>query len=811
MFQDPFAQVEKHDPALDSGVCPSPDECYQSYYDAFPALSPSDTSFVFNNNSADLVQQAGLTETTCHNWQNTKRHMVDILRRTSSSSSPPACLTKSREISKSSHSAPSPTLLDHTPNKRQKLLPSKAGNIAVDVVVTDQPISGIVGDSNRSSSSPFTTWQLSTDKPRSCPTVQQPTGRRKLSSPTAPNFCCPQITQSADGGLAAHLPIFATTESEQTSATHWPHFVVPKCFKVGSWPSSKNDVRHSTTSDVPFWSCGEWFCTVHKGVQFSLLSAKVDDEASKVLSPDPFYEHKAIARQHCWATKQDDDEQFFDAMAGGDVGELPTVGQIFGAKTACHADNWARPPAGDQVEMPSSYDQLKADVFNNTVQLDSHWPTDIDLGGAQHDVPEFDPFPPTFYNNTFPLVQDLTALQGGGFPSVQEIGFCLPKFDLSPTVLLSKGPNVATTTKAYCSYGSNSNTCIQPPEIEILSQQLPSDSFDVGNPYNNNGDCKQRAVAAVPISPQTHFVPIRSESVEDAYLTSEHTTATSTCTCCPERAATKKKGLAYVEDTGYYIFLHPDKNSTSCQNQLKTISSSVTTDCNANKIASGDASCCCCACHALQPPMKASKSLGHFDVSTATRTRRSRSPFSVKFRASKPGKMVQTEDKYFLYCSGGGHVVDKQHYDDPFVCDLDIDDLLAEEAPLDLSSPGQDEHDRSNNNNNGGGDGFFEIWACNALPVPDDPCSLQAKWASPNFAKQCPAGSDNLRPLAANVNVGVVVDNHDALQLAAWRKQDERDEELLLRYVSNISLISPLDLDESYDDDDEGNGVESPT
>jgi len=30
-------------------------------------------------------------------------------------------------------------------------------------------------------------------------------------------------------------------------------------------------------------------------------------------------------------------------------------------------------------------------------------------------------------------------------------------------------------------------------------------------------------------------------------------------------------------------------------------------------------------------------------------------------------------------------------------------------------------------------------------------------------------------------------------EMELWLQQDERDEELLLRYVSNISLISPLD------------------
>lgn len=773
MLQGSFAEAEKHDPALDSGVCPSPDECYQSYYDAFPALSPANNSFTFNNNNADLV--ATLAASACHNWQNTKRSMFDICR----TSSPSACLTTtgiSREISKSSHSAPSPTLLDHTPNKRQKLLPSKSGNILADIV-PHQPTCGVV-DNNRSSPF-FNSTAHSVGKPRSCPTLPV---RRQLSPAAVPNFCCPQVTQSADGDLAACLPIFEANESSQTAAAPWPHFVVPKCFKVGSWPTSKNDLRHPT-SDVPFWSCGEWFCTVHKGVQFSLLSAKVDDEASKVLSPDPFYQHMATANKSyrsaatgkieggdcCVAV---DDELFFDATAGGDVDSLPVVGQFFDTN-ACEMENWDcavnvdnicatwdKPvTCNDQIEIPSSYDQLKADVFD-TVQLESHWPSDVDLNlqlGAQHDVPEFDPFPPPLYNN-FPLVQDL-MVGGGHFQSAQEVGFCIPKFDLSPTTLLPKGSNVASATncahvKSYGRYANASNnnfkqpTCL-PPEIEIIPS---SDSFDVGS-VNNNG-CKQQTVAAVPISPQTHFVPIRSESMEDAYLLQKPTTledASSTCTCCAEHGRAKKKGLAYIEDTGYYIFLHPDKSSSRCRgdrfDQPQTLSSSIT-DCNANRMTAVDACCCCCTCHAcksaLRPLMKASKSLGNFDSVVSERGRRCRSPFSVKFRALKPGKMVQTEDKYFLYCSGrddryqlhcveGGAADDdcRESHDggDPFLCDLDIDDLLAEEAPLDLSSPPHEDQqeDRANNNNNDG-DGFFEIWACNALPVPDDPCSQQAKF-----------------------------------------------------------------------------------
>jgi len=36
-------------------------------------------------------------------------------------------------------------------------------------------------------------------------------------------------------------------------------------FKAASWPS-KSDFR--AASDVPFWSCGEWFYSLNKNVTF---------------------------------------------------------------------------------------------------------------------------------------------------------------------------------------------------------------------------------------------------------------------------------------------------------------------------------------------------------------------------------------------------------------------------------------------------------------------------------------------------------------------------------------------------------------
>lgn len=120
------------------------------------------------------------------------------------------------------NSAPSPTSSDHTPSKRPKLLAQSS-------------VKNGLHDVTNYAAAPSSIPVFKDDRRfslHSCPNLAD----RKKSSPfdvfqpAMPNFCCPQVCHSVDtSAKAGFMPSLSGIENV---ATHPPHFVVPKCFKV---------------------------------------------------------------------------------------------------------------------------------------------------------------------------------------------------------------------------------------------------------------------------------------------------------------------------------------------------------------------------------------------------------------------------------------------------------------------------------------------------------------------------------------------------------------------------------------------------
>lgn len=959
---------DKLDTGMDSGVCPSPDENYQSYYDAFPSLAGNNIFSCLADSELEFERK---TNFRCPvGWKN--KRGAENIRRTSSSSPPSRFTTLS--FTKSFNSAPSPTSSDHTPSKRPKLLTSSLPIAKPPQVSSENtaPLKNVVETFVASPSfkndHPFCLERAA--QPQSCPDLSGGGGTnnddfKKLHIQMPPNFCCPQISQSVDpttkkGGT------FSFSAPNSVTSGYPPKFVVPKCFKAASWPT-RSDWR--AASDVPFWSCGEWFCTMHKGVQFGLLTAKVGDQAAKLLSPDPVFQQKQAAlaeRQQTIAEKEPfdegdtayrdeyfrawidepklsidrddrtvpggngnqqqnaelvddvmdmpDDDYFYDALVSDD-NDLPPVqihpvgsnrvvqhqqtsGLVGLSQNEWKCDKMTQklndPYAvwsnGSQIEIPSSFDQLKA-ANSSTVNLDTYWPpeTTIEIGGKgfpscalpSDTVPEFDPY----YLPNGSKNADLTNNY------LQEVGFCMPKLDISPQPLkqqlegLSYANNSKNGTSLLASnFGSVPKVKTQHPLV------MPSDCSTIH--VNTAVPTSVKKSVAVPISPDTHFVPIRSESMEAAYFVKPgyHIQRESNDKTVTQTAADRGvRGLAYVEETGYYVYLDPEENKSD---DTESPPDDVC-DLNANncKLSLGETGI------THQPkfynkvikkqPMKISKSMGSFCGSSASRCNAFNS-LPLKFRASKPGKMVQTEEKYFIYCddreryysslmqeSHSSTILDDEDTDS-LMCDLDIDEMLAVEAPLEIgqcespgaiddaqyhhhqSDPQRNQHSDCATQKDGGNmasvveaampppdDGDFEIWACKTIYIAAPLVTAaavassfdtmledgaQSRWSSSGDIKERLAtfsetmsrqastssskfgsSSSNKPPLfyrgatslessstgaaaPSSCGLGALSHRSGGAEVEMWLQQDQRDEEMLLRYVSNISLISPLDI-----------------
>uniref|UniRef100_A0A915J301 Uncharacterized protein n=1 Tax=Romanomermis culicivorax TaxID=13658 RepID=A0A915J301_ROMCU len=147
---------------------------------------------------------------------------------------------------------------------------------------------------------------------------------------------------------------------------------------------------------------------------------------------------------------------------------------------------------------------------SNFVDLDAYWPSETSAPNPNPSVPEFELFP--------------SALNLHIVPPVSDVSFCLPKFDLSST--------------------------------DVHSSAKASSSFL--NPKSSDQPGAAAAPVSIPISPDTHFVPIRSESMEDAYILKPHFDDT----LLVEKLFSSGTGrnVSYIEDLDYYVYLEPEKS-----------------------------------------------------------------------------------------------------------------------------------------------------------------------------------------------------------------------------------------------------------
>uniref|UniRef100_A0A915J2I1 Uncharacterized protein n=1 Tax=Romanomermis culicivorax TaxID=13658 RepID=A0A915J2I1_ROMCU len=158
IIEEPYDN-EKHDPALDSGVCPSPNESCQSYFEAFPALSAcanakisnktlvdaaaNDEYFIekfrsklnsltSNKSSKSMMSNRGFSPLS---WQYAKRPYTDDSSQTSSASWPTqqkanfSSLLQANLKNRTCCNAHSPINADVTPHKRQKVVEKYAAPI----------------------------------------------------------------------------------------------------------------------------------------------------------------------------------------------------------------------------------------------------------------------------------------------------------------------------------------------------------------------------------------------------------------------------------------------------------------------------------------------------------------------------------------------------------------------------------------------------------------------------------------------------------------------------------------------------------
>lgn len=988
VIEEPF-DSEKHDPALDSGVCPSPNESCQSYFEAFPALSAcsntktSNKTFVdaaaddeyfvekfrsklnsltSNKSSKSMASNRGFSPLS---WQYAKRPYNDDSSQTSSASWPTqqkanfASLFQANLKSNVFFDAPSPTNADVTPHKRQKVVEKHAGPVDFSYF----SLAAFQNETNNGSTRNVHPTETHRDQLKSCPNLN--------ADCTATNrsyFC---RFNYEDASLDK-----SKTQKVASSRCSSPRFVVPKTFHVGSWPLKNSDLR--AYGDVPFWQCTEWFCTEHKSLQFSLLAAKSQQDASRFLKPhssssSSSFEPSAAAAKYfsqreiddlslaaaflagepiatatlpasgagAYSNEADDDlDVILDDLLPNDVGgekvtNAPEPARRSGSMTSSSAassplvdfdspspvvvffdesveseiDDWRKrrtvqrmsssPPSknddddnggdnfsdesmtfdapqfilhiiNDNDSQSSNDEQQEKAVLKsgkdkknaqapNFVDLDAYWPSETSAPNPNTSVPEFELFP--------------SALNLHIVPPPNDVGFCVPKFDLSSA-------NVHSSAKASSSF---------------LNPKVADQS----------GTNAAAAPVAIPISPDTHFVPIRSESMEDAYILKPH--FDDTLHVENLFAFGTRGNVSYIEDLDYYVYLEPEKpvdtsngSDDSVQHFIRDLGEkaapskpSTPSDCPTN------------IRNALVRQLNARKNQQATVKDSPKKSEKcakkvqpkNRSSLPLKFRALKPGKMVQTEDKYFVDKRNDSLDTlpdlstfpmtigseNRQHRrmsssENSIFMDIggiDFCELIANPNNSNnvnwasLLGLTQFHFDQINNNNSNEtmsnaidekrvlDEHGFQIWvplARKLSPIeeiePRWPSSVDIKRQLDILNENMPTSTssyENANACSASLHnsFSAPVVNQSATflesssscksnkssfytntrnsstmpslcksstsdetggDLEMLRKQDKRDEELLLKYVSNISLVSPLEKPLFFDENSSENG-----
>jgi len=143
--------------------------------------------------------------------------------------------------------------------------------------------------------------------------------------------------------------------------------------------------------------------------------------------------------------------------------------------------------------------------------------------------------------------------------------------------------------------------------------------------------------------------------MEDAYFLKPGFDDTA-LNLCPHRTSTAAqgtgRGLAYMEETGYYVYLDPD-DAKNDDVEVSSVSVYTYVVCTCLNIQSPSEDVCglnvaigkpaLCAQQSIKcQPLKMSQSLGNFN----TKGRSSYNSLPLKFRALKPGKMVRDSNMF---------------------------------------------------------------------------------------------------------------------------------------------------------------------
>lgn len=348
-----------------------------------------------------------------------------------------------------------------------------------------------------------------------------------------------------------------------------------------SGPTSIFNQNQLHTEDVPAWQqCNEWVCPVHRGAEFHFWSARIGGlgevacrSCAKPPSQDGIFscDEDAMEIGASPSLQQSDGfnspEGSTNTSATGSYGSGGGINMFDAPQFILHIineDSSSSPPPAtsqDTGNMPTSFKEAANDLQwsaaaeeasvdkwgDNGTKLDSAavWGT----GDKEGLAPEF----------TFNVIREKFSSPYDNVAN-QPVSFCLPKFStiqsnsgdgqyggqqsntlsqLFSLVGMANGnypgaqqslPPGLSTLLPILSEQLMKGSKVElspvktqpppPPPPQQQQQQQPQPTF-----YQSQQQVPKIAeekrqpvkVPAIPVSPQTHFVPIRSESMEDAY------------------------------------------------------------------------------------------------------------------------------------------------------------------------------------------------------------------------------------------------------------------------------------------------------
>lgn len=743
---------EKQNESVDSGVCPSPEESFQNYDEAFPPLA-TDRSFEGSTTDVFVGETVGLRpRVASSSWLNGKRPAEARLKSAAASNCDhgAAAIDDDTKMDDDQDTS-APAQGDGSPVKRPKLL--------IDLIESETGGRTL----------------------HSCPDFVHSSGTTgSVCTGKRATFCCPVVKKQSSAS-------YPTTAGVKIP----PQFIIPKCWKVGSWPS-RYDRSTKPAGDVPFWSCSEWFCTVHKRLEFGLLNAKINgDTKSLAASSAP-----AIANASCCGIDRTTsavniepgsqmDLEIFEIepslpppppqvqlQQSWSSSQIPgqkqqeieqqqaqVVPEMFDApRFILHIIN-----EDDTVVKENFFPPPKQDIYPNICQAiknaspSSDWASFFDLGAADemlfpatqkmcdaqygndnsspwaapaaHSEFSFDAMDDSCNVDTVSsagilLPVDVSRLASGG-----GVGFCLPKC-------------VSSVTQQQ----QRQQQFLMPPATTaagVFNKLLETQATEGTVPNENPNPKQQPQSVAVPIRENTHFRPIRSESMEDAYYL---------------KPGFDEVSAAIENIEGYHVYQHKDESGAA------VITASV-------------------------------------QQATATKNNggQQKRSLALKFRAAKPDKMCQTEESSQDLAGGEEGTADVTTLLDRYRQEFEIWAFQPSEMRncMNMSRWNLNESSDSSDAMVVGplsphiDDGWLDELVGDSPPPPQPKMVRDEQPLHPaiGFGLGVDGSVFQQQPPKAQASKG-----NGPQQLEIWQQEDERYEDSLLRYVSNISLISPLDI-----------------